>query len=168
MYVKDQLRSKFLNLRTYLILKLMYPKIGYCVCEKQFHSSNRGVRYDDLFASCFSGTQQEDSALEIKYYQCSSQIENKYRFCNFDVFQVTGNIVITGHFSGLICLWNQDEGDMIDACENAHSNRVSEIGMTIHCNQDCRQALGMTGSGFPPYILTDSNLTILAISQVQL
>jgi len=41
--------------------------------------------------------------------------------------KVTGNIVITGHFSGLICLWNQDEGDMIDACENAHSNRVSEI-----------------------------------------
>ena len=105
----------------------MYPKIECCVCEKQFHSSNSGVRCDDLFASCFSGTQQ-DSALKIKYYQCSSQIENKSRFCNFDVFQVTGNIVITGHFSGLICLWNQDEGDMIDACENAHSNRVSEIG----------------------------------------
>jgi len=41
--------------------------------------------------------------------------------------KVTGNLVITGHFSGLICLWSQDEGDMIDACLNAHSNRVSEI-----------------------------------------
>jgi len=41
--------------------------------------------------------------------------------------KVTGNLMITGHFSGLMCLWSLDEGEMIDVYQNAHSNRVTEI-----------------------------------------
>ena len=40
---------------------------------------------------------------------------------------VTGNLFITGHFSGLICLWSADLGKMIDVFENAHTNQITDI-----------------------------------------
>ena len=40
---------------------------------------------------------------------------------------VTGNLFITGHFSGLICLWSADLGKMIDVFENAHTNQITDV-----------------------------------------
>ena len=34
---------------------------------------------------------------------------------------------MTGHFSGLICLWSVDQGQMIDIYENAHTNQISQV-----------------------------------------
>ena len=41
--------------------------------------------------------------------------------------KVTGNLFITGHFSGLICLWSADLGKMIDVYENAHTNQITDV-----------------------------------------
>ena len=40
---------------------------------------------------------------------------------------VTGNLFITGHFSGLICLWSAALGKMIDVFENAHTNQITDV-----------------------------------------
>jgi len=41
--------------------------------------------------------------------------------------KVTGNLFVTGHFSGLICLWSVDQGQMIDIYEDAHTNQISQV-----------------------------------------
>ena len=44
------------------------------------------------------------------------------------IARVTGDFVVTGHFSGLMCIWTQEQGfDVIDIIENVFNSPVIEI-----------------------------------------
>jgi WD40 repeat protein len=41
--------------------------------------------------------------------------------------RVTGDFVLTGHFSGILCLWTQDRGFLIDFCDFAHNDVITDM-----------------------------------------
>ena len=69
---------------------------------------------------------EEESNLQNAYFKklfVNINLENDPVSC----VKVTGNLFITGHFSGLICLWSADLGKMIDVFENAHTNQITDV-----------------------------------------